>query len=232
MKTIGLLGGMSWESTLEYYRLINQGVRKRLGGLHSAEIILHSVDMGPIEELMQKGEWQKISYILADKVVALEKAGAELYLICTNTMHKLAPDIEQMSTIPLVHIADVVAETVTINGLSKIGLLGTAFTMKEDFYTLKLREDHDLEVIVPESDDIIRVNDIIFKELCCGLVTEQSKRIYMRIIEDLESQGAEAVVLGCTEIGMLIQQSDVAIPLFDTTVLHAQKAVDLALADE
>lgn len=229
MKTIGLLGGMSWESTLEYYRALNQGVKQRLGGLHSAKIVMHSVDFAPIEELMRKGKWQQISATLSDGVIGLEKAGADFFLICTNTMHKLAPQLEERVDIPLLHIADAAAEVLIARKIKKVGLLGTAFTMAEDFYSKRLQEKHGLEVIIPNSEDRVKVNEIIFSELCRGRITEHSKSEYLRIIKDLEKDGAGGMLLGCTEIGMLVKQEDVDAPLFDTTPIHAAKAVEMAL---
>lgn len=229
MKTIGLLGGMSWESTVQYYRLINEGIRASEGGLHSAQLVLHSVDLAPLAVWMNNGEWQNIETVLVEAARGLERAGAEFFLICTNTMHKLAPAIERSVDIPLLHIADATAETLITQGKQKVGLLGTAFTMEEAFYRGRLESVHDLQVLVPQSQDREVINRVIFDELCCGKILPESKRQYLRIVESLMEAGAEAVVLGCTEIGMLISQDDVSLPLFDTTHLHAAKAVNYAL---
>lgn len=232
MKTIGLLGGMSWESTLQYYKALNTGVNDALGGLHSARIVMHSVDFGPIETLMQNDQWLEIETILGDAVSGLEKAGADFFLICTNTMHKLAGEIESRVSIPLLHICDATAEVLLNSTMRRFGLLGTSFTMEQDFYRGRLSERYGLEVLVPEKDDRNIINDVIFNELCCGKTEEHSKREYIRIIELLVDQGAEGIILGCTEIGMLVQQQDVDVQLFDTTAIHTAKAVTMALADE
>ncbi|MDJ0623404.1 MAG: aspartate/glutamate racemase family protein [Desulfocapsaceae bacterium] len=231
MKTIGLIGGMSWESTLEYYKLLNLGVKEALGGLHSAKILLHSVDFAPIEAMMQQGSWKSIAAILANAGQGLEKGGADFLLICTNTMHKLAPDIESSVNIPLLHIGDATGEALLAQGIRKVGLLGTAFTMEESFYKDRLAEKFSLEVLVPERLEREVVNRVIFDELCRGLVTEIAKQDYTRIIVSLREKGAEAIVLGCTEIGMLVNQQETGLPLFDTTIIHARKAVALALTD-
>lgn len=229
MKTMGLLGGMSWESTLEYYRLLNEGVKERLGGLHSAKIILHSIDFSPLEQLLQKGDWYGIATILADAAVGLEKAGAEFILICTNTMHKVAPDIESRLKIPLLHIAEAAGRVLKDNRIEKVGLLGTSFTMEEDFYRQRLLDTSGIEVVIPNQADRDIVNRVIFQELCLGKVTEEAKAEYIRIIAALQEEGAEAVLLGCTEIGMLISPEDVELKIYDTTSIHAAAAVDMAL---
>lgn len=231
MKTIGLLGGMSWESTVEYYKIINRTVAKRLGGLHSAEIVLHSVDFGPVEQLMQQGDWDAIANILIQGARNLERAGADFFLICTNTMHKLAPRIAENISIPLLHIADAAAGVLQERNITKAGLLGTAFTMEDDFYRSYLEQHYDLEVIIPDGEDCRIVNRIIFEELCRGVTVPQSRDEYIRIMTSLTEAGAEAIILGCTEIGLLVQQNDVAVQLIDTTPLHAAMAVDMALAD-
>lgn len=231
MKTIGLIGGMSWESTLEYYKLLNSGVKEAKGGLHSARILLHSVDFAPIEAMMQKESWDEIAAILAKAGQGLEKSGADFLLICTNTMHKLAPDIENSVTIPLLHIVDATGDALLAAKIKRVGLLGTAFTMEQGFYKNRLAENYSLDVLVPEQDDRQTVNRVIFNELCRGVVTEQSRQDYTRIIDSLQDRGAEAIILGCTEIGMLVNQQETALPLFDTTAIHAAKAVVLALSD-
>lgn len=229
MKTIGLLGGMSWESTAGYYRAINQGVKSALGRLHSAKIAMYSVDFDPIEKLQHEGDWVGTADILTQAAKNVQHAGADFLLICTNTMHKVAPQIEKAIDIPLLHIADATAEVLVAQGIHTVGLLGTAFTMEQDFYKRRLSETFGLTVQVPNEADRKIVHDIIYKELCLGNVQHQSKIEYLRIIESLANQGAEAVILGCTEIGMLVQQADTDIPLLDTTHIHAQKAVEWAI---
>jgi len=228
MKTVGLLGGMSWESTLGYYRAINEGVKDVLGGLHSAKIAMHSVDFAEIETLQHSGDWQGTAKILSAAAKNVERAGADFLLICTNTMHKVAPQIEQAINIPLLHIADATAEVLVKNGIKTVGLLGTAFTMEQDFYKGRLKDNYGLDVLVPNKADIEIVHNVIYTELCLGTVLPASKAEYLRIIESLAAQGAEAVILGCTEIGMLVQQADTDITLLDTTSVHAQKAVEYA----
>ncbi|QSX42672.1 aspartate/glutamate racemase family protein [Shewanella cyperi] len=230
MKTIGLLGGMSWESTQGYYRAINQGVRQALGGLHSAQIALYSVDFEPIEKLQHAGDWQETARLLADAAKRVEAAGADCLLICTNTMHKVAPEIEQAITIPLLHIADATAELLVNQGINKVGLLGTAFTMEQEFYKGRLSERFGLEVLVPDAADRKRVHEVIYRELCLGKIMPDSKAEYLRIIASLAEAGAEAVILGCTEIGLLVEQADTEIRLFDTTAIHAAKAVEFAVS--
>lgn len=231
MRTIGLIGGMSWESTAAYYKLINEGVNKRLGGLRSAKILMHSVDFAEIEECQQNGEWEKAAMILSNSAATLEKAGADFLLLCTNTMHKAAGGIQSAVRIPLVHIADAAAEKLKESGARKAGLLGTKYTMTDNFYTDRLAMAG-IEAVIPEREEIGLINSIIFEELCKGVIREDSKRAYLDVIGRLKSRGASGVILGCTEIGMLIGQDDLDIPVFDTTLIHAQKAVDLALADE
>ncbi len=228
MKTIGLLGGMSWESTVSYYREINEGVKKALGGLHSAKIILHSVDFHQIEKLQHDGNWKALAEILSDAALGLQNAGADFLVICTNTMHKVAPEIEETIDIPILHIADATAKVVTQHGIKKVGLLGTAFTMEQEFYKGRLSERYGLKVVVPSEDDRKLVHDIIYNELCLGKIEERSKAEYLRIVDILAKSGAEAVILGCTEISMLIDQGDTDMPLYDTTTIHASKAVELA----
>ena len=231
MKTMGLLGGMSWESSLEYYRAINQLVKKRLGGLHSAKCLMYSVDFHEIETLQQQGLWDEAGAILGAAAKALQKGGADFLLICTNTMHKVAPLIRQETDIPLLHIADATAKSVLAQGIRKIGLLGTRFTMQEGFYKGKLVHDHGLEVVTPLEADMDMIHQVIFEELCLGLIREASREKYRAVIKRLAAAGAEGVILGCTEIGLLVKDQDSPIPLFDTTFIHAEAAVDYALAD-
>jgi len=231
MKTIGLIGGMSWESTLDYYRNINEEVKHKLGGLHSAKIAMYSVDFEPIEQLQHSGDWEGTAKILIDAAKSVQAAGADLLLICTNTMHKIAPEIEKQIDIPLLHIADTTAEILIREGIKKVGLLGTAFTMEQQFYKGRLSSNYGLEVIVPNQQDRDIVHKVIYNELCLGKTVSTSKEEYIRIIENLSSQGAEAVILGCTEIGILIKQSDTDVKLLDTTSIHACKAVEYALKD-
>ncbi len=229
MKTIGLIGGMSWESTVGYYQAINRGVKERLGGLHSAQIVLHSVDFDPIEKLQHKGNWQGAAEILCDAARSVEAGGADCVLICTNTMHKVAAEVEQCISIPLLHIADATAEVLVRDGIKKVGLLGTAFTMEQAFYKDRLTRTYGLDVVVPSEAGRKQVHDIIYNELCLGVIDTGSREVYLRILEELAESGAEAVILGCTEIGMLISQENTDIPLYDTTAIHAAKAVDWAL---
>ena len=230
MKTIGLLGGMSWESTLGYYRAINEGVRDIRGGLHSAKIAMYSVDFAPIEKKMPEGDWAGIAGELSEAAMSIQAAGADLLLICTNTMHNVAAEIEAAIDIPLLHIADATAEVIVAEGMKRVGLLGTAFTMEKDFYKGRLVEKHGLEVVVPGEEDRHIVHRVIFNELCLGKARPESKVEYLRIIDELAAKGAEAIILGCTEIGMLVKQADTAVKLLDTTNIHAEKAVALALA--
>jgi aspartate racemase len=229
MKTIGLLGGMSWESTIGYYRAINEGVKNALGGLHSAKIVLYSVDFASIEKLQHKGDWEETARILSKAAQSIESAGADFLLICTNTMHKVASQIEESISIPLLHIADATAEVLSDEGIKTVGLLGTAFTMEQEFYKGRLSEKNRLDVIIPNTDDRRLVHNIIYEELCLGKFESGSKTEYLRIIESLSHQGAEAVILGCTEIGMLLNQGDTKVRLLDTTAIHAEKAVEYAL---
>jgi aspartate racemase len=229
MKTIGLLGGMSWESTAGYYRMINEGVKQALGGLHSAKIVLYSVDFDPVEKLMGRGDWQGVAEDLSEAAVKIQAAVADFLLICTNTMHHVAPEIQDSIEIPLLHIADATAGALIQSGIKKTGLLGTAFTMEQDFYKGRLNRDHGLDVLVPEKADRDFIHHTIFQELCLGIAKSGTREAYLRIIDYLAEQGAEAVILGCTEIGMLIGQKDTSVKLFDTTAIHAQKAVQYAL---
>jgi aspartate racemase len=232
MKTIGLLGGMSWQSTSHYYRLLNQGVASRLGGLHSARIILLSVDFHPLEERLRAGDWAACGKLLGEAAMKVAAAGADLLLICTNTMHKLAPEIAASLPIPLLHIADPTGEKIVAQKIKRVGLLGTRFTMEEEFYRQRLAEGFGLEVLIPEAADRQLVDRVIFSELCRGVVSTSAKEDYQRIIAALGEQGAEAVIAGCTEITMLVSPEESPLPLFDTTALHAAKAVELALRDE
>ena len=229
MKTIGLLGGMSWESTVGYYRAINEGVKNTLGGLHSAKIAMYSVDFEPIEKLQHAGDWKGTAIILSEAARSVESAGADFLLICTNTMHKVAPEIEKSIKIPLLHIADATAEVLVHEGIKTVGLLGTAFTMEQDFYKGRLSENYGLNVLVPGNEDRQVVHNIIYQELCLGKIESNSKTEYLRIIDSLANQGAEAVILGCTEIGMLVNQGDTKVRLLDTTAIHAEKAVEYAI---
>lgn len=229
MNTIGLLGGMSWESTLSYYKAINEGVKKRLGGLHSAQIALYSVDFDPIEKLQHEGNWDGTAEILIEAARKVEAAGADFLLICTNTMHKVAPHIESGINIPLIHIADATAEVLKSQGIKKVGLLGTAFTMEQDFYKGRLRDKYGLNVVVPNANDRSFIHRVIYEELCLGTVTAEAKDGYLHVIDRLAAEGAEAVILGCTEIGLLVKQEDTQVELFDTTAIHAQAAVNACL---
>ena len=229
MKTIGLLGGMSWESTATYYRLINEGVKRRLGGLHSAQIVLYSVDFEPIETLQHAGDWAATARILSQAARQVEAGGADFLLVCTNTRHKVAGDIVAAIDIPLVHIADATAEALQRMGVATVGLLGTAFTMEQDFYAGRLRERFGIDVLVPAAAERKAVHDIIYGELCLGAVRDSSRDRYLSIIDRLAGRGAEAVVLGCTEIGMLVTPEFTDVPLVDTTAVHAARAVELAL---
>ncbi|WP_435684298.1 aspartate/glutamate racemase family protein [Sedimenticola selenatireducens] len=231
MKTIGMLGGMSWESTVSYYRAINQGVKAALGGLHSAKIILYSVDFQEIERLQHQGDWGATADILVRAARSVEQAGADGLIICTNTMHKVADRIEHALSIPLMHIADATARQLLADGVRRVGLLGTRFTMEQPFYRDRLQERYGIDVLVPEMDDRERVHQIIYTELCLGQIHEASRREYLRIIADLQRAGAEAVILGCTEIALLVQPEQTEVPLYDTTAIHAADAVNFLLAD-
>ncbi|HHW94481.1 MAG TPA: aspartate/glutamate racemase family protein [Mogibacterium sp.] len=220
MKTIGLIGGMSWESTVSYYQIINETIKEQLGGLHSAKIILYSVDFAEIEEQQSEGEWDKVAVILADAAMCLEQAGADYIVICSNTVHKVVPYIQKEIKIPVIHIAETTAEVLKKNKVKKAGLLGTKYTMTEDFLKEKI-ELSGIEVIIPDEKDIETVNDIIFDELCLGKIRDESRRECIRIIDSLKAAGAEGVILGCTEIGLLISQEDSPIPIYDTTQIHA-----------
>lgn len=229
MKTIGLLGGMSWESTIPYYRLINEGVKQRLGGLHSAKILLHSVDFQEIEACQSSGEWDKAGEILAAAAHGLVQAGAEGIVLCTNTMHKVAAPIEARCGVPFLHIAAATGRAIARQGLRKVALLGTRYTMEQDFYRGRLAEEFGLEILTPEADDRAAINRIIFDELCLGSFSEPSRQVYLQIIDKLAEQGAEGVIFGCTEIGLLVPVERCPLPVFDTASLHAADAVDFML---
>ncbi|MDP6967891.1 MAG: aspartate/glutamate racemase family protein [Gammaproteobacteria bacterium] len=229
MKTIGLLGGMSWESTLDYYRAINEGIKDKLGGLHSAQIAMYSVDFAAIEKLQHAGDWQGTAKILITAATNIQAAGADFLLICTNTMHKVAPEIEAAIDIPVLHIADATAEILVDQGIQTVGLLGTAFTMEQDFYKGRLSDHYGLKVLVPKQQDRDIIHKVIYHELCLGKIASDSKAEYLRIIGSLADQGAQAVILGCTEIGMLVKQADTDTQLVDTTMIHAEQAVKYAI---
>lgn len=231
MKTIGLLGGMSWESSLEYYRLINQGVKARLGGFHSAEILLYSVDFAEIERLQHINDWARLADILVAAGQALQRGGADCLVLCTNTMHKLAPELQQTLAMPMLHIADATANAVKAANINTVGLLGTRFTMEETFYAGRLRDQYGLNVLVPDAEEREQVHQVIFQELCQGQILPTSRETYQNIIRHLAQNGAQGIILGCTEIGLLLKADDCDLPLFDTTLLHAQAAVDFALDD-
>ncbi len=229
MKTIGLIGGMSWESTQEYYRFLNEGVKEKLGGLNSAKILLYSFNFQEIEELQHRGEWAALTHEMVEAARKLEQGGADLIAICTNTMHKMAPEIEEAIDIPLLHIADVAGREIERRGLKKVALLGTNFTMTEDFYRGRLLEKFGIEVLVPEEGERKVVHNIIYDELCRGIIREESREAYIEIIEGLKDRGAEGVILGCTEIPLLIGDGDVSIPVFDTTKIHSAALVGEAI---
>ena len=230
MKTIGLLGGMSWESTLGYYKAINEGINKELGGLHSAKIAMYSVDFEPIEQLQHAGDWNGTAKILSVAAQSIQAAGADFLLICTNTMHKVAKEIGESIRIPILHIADATAEILVNQGVKKVGLLGTAFTMEQEFYKGRLLSQYNLEVLVPNEKDRQIIHKVIYQELCLGKITANSRAEYLRVIDGLAAQGAETVILGCTEIGMLVNQSDTDVKLMDTIAVHAQQAVRYAIS--
>lgn len=230
MKTLGLIGGMSWESTVPYYQIINEIVKNKLGGLHSARLILYSVEFAEIEEMQSAGQWDTVAEVLGDAARKLEACGADYIVICTNTMHKVAPQIQRMISVPVIHIADATAEVLKQDGIRRIALLGTRYTMTQDFYKQRLI-DQGFEVMIPEEKDIEPVNRIIFEELCVGEIKDESRKEYQRIIQDLKDRGAEGVILGCTEIGMLIKPEDSVLPVYDTTLIHAQAAAEAALAE-
>lgn len=230
MKTIGLLGGLSWESTASYYAAINRGVKDRLGGFHSAKICLISVDFAEIEALQHAGNWQACGALLSEAAQSAEAGGADFLLLCTNTMHKVAEDIDAAIDMPMLHIADATAEKLAQHGISKVGLLGTKFTMEQAFYKKRLLDQHGIEVVIPNEEQRKRVHDVIYTELIMGKISAESRNHYLHIIDALAQAGAQAIILGCTEIALLVQQQHTTVPLFDTAAIHAEKAVDFALA--
>ena len=231
MKKIGLLGGMSWESSLEYYKIINEEIKNNLGGLHSGRVLLNSLDFEPIEKLQHEGNWQEMGEILTKEALCLQRGGADFVLICTNTMHKLFGIVEKSLKIPMLHIADATAEVLKKEGIKKVGLLGTAFTMEQDFYKGRLKEKFGFEVLIPKKAHRDLVHKVIYEELCLGITKESSKKHFVEIVEDLAKEGAQGVILGCTEIGLLISQEDTDVKLFDTTLIHAKEAVRYAIED-
>ncbi|EOB9996336.1 aspartate/glutamate racemase [Cronobacter sakazakii] len=232
MKTVGLLGGMSWESTIPYYRLINEGVRDRLGGLHSAQLLLHSVDFHEIEACQASGEWDKAGEMLAQAALGLERAGAQAIVLCTNTMHKVAHQIEARCALPFLHIADATGRAIEQAGLRQVALLGTRYTMEQDFYRARLEEGFGVTSLIPDAPARLRINQIIFDELCLGKIAAESKRYYQQQVEILAEQGAQGVIFGCTEIGLLLGAQDCRLPVFDTAALHAADAVNFMLSDQ
>ncbi len=231
MQTIGLLGGMSWESSIEYYRIVNERIQQRLGGLHSARCLMFSVDFGEIEPLMTAGHWDEITERLVQAARSLELAGADLLVICTNTMHKLAPQIQEAVGIPLLHIADAAGARIRAAGLGHVALLGTRATMVEPFYRQRLERNYGLQVSVPSAEEIEDIDRVIFEELCRGRIESASKSRYLQIMERMVAEGAQGVILGCTEIGLLVGNADFPVPMFDTATIHAEAAVDFALQE-
>jgi len=231
MKTIGMIGGMSWESSLEYYRILNETVKARLGGLHSARCLMYSVDFAEIEKFQHQGKWNEATEMMIDAAKKVENGGADFLIICTNTMHKMADEVQKNIKIPLLHIADATAEKIKSHGLKKIGLLGTRFTMEEKFYKGSLVEKHKLNVIIPNTYERRIVHQVIYEELCKGEIKESSKAKFLEIMKHLVEDGAEGIILGCTEIGLLVKQEDSLVQLFNTTKIHAEAAVDFALAN-
>lgn len=229
MKTIGMIGGMSWESSVEYYRLVNHLVKERLGGFHSAHCLLYSVDFAEVEALQMAGDWQTAGEMLAEAAHRLELGGAEILILCTNTMHRVAEIIQTRISIPFLHIADATAQRVRAAEMTRIGLLGTRFTMEQAFYRGRLEEKYGLDVIVPDEEARQRVHDVIYQELCQGIIRDESRRKYLDIIANLKKDGAQGVILGCTEIGLLVKAEDSPLPIFDTTLIHAQAAVEASL---
>lgn len=224
-----MIGGMSWESSLEYYRIMNQAVKEKLGGFHSAPCILYSVDFDDVEKLQHQGDWESLTRLMIEAAQRVKKAGADFLVICTNTMHKMADEVQGAIQIPLLHIADVTAEAVKANGQSQVGLLGTKFTMEQDFYKGRLQEIHGIDVLIPEDKERQVIHDILYNELCLGEIKELSKGKFQSIIQNLVKRGAQGVILGCTEIPLIVRQEDYEIPLYDTTALHSRAAVDFAL---
>ncbi|QWU44960.1 aspartate/glutamate racemase family protein [Bacillus sp. NP247] len=228
MKTIGLIGGMSWESTSEYYRILNEEIKSRLGGLHSAKCLINSVDFEEIERFQSNGDWDGAGEVLGNAAYSLQKGGADFIIICTNTMHKVVEKIKENINIPVLHIADTTVKEIKRKGIQTIGLLGTKYTMEQDFYKSRI-EENNIKVIVPVEKNREKINEIIYTELCLGKITSQSREYYKRVIEELVQKGAQGIILGCTEIGLLIKQEDVVVPIFDTTFIHAIEAVNVAL---
>lgn len=229
MKTIGLIGGMSWESSLEYYKIVNETVKEKLGGLHSCKCLMYSVDFGVIEALQHQNKWDELTKLMIEAAQNLKHGGADFIVICTNTMHKMAPEIETATGLNVLHIADFTGAAISKDQIQKVGLLGTRFTMEGDFYKKRLKDNYDIEVIIPEDADRQIIHDIIYNELCLGIIKDDSRQKYIDIINKLCANGAEGIILGCTEIPLLIKQSDVLIPVYDTTKIHAESAVDFAL---
>ena len=230
LKTIGLIGGMSWESTVTYYKIINEVIKEKLGGLHSAKCVLYSVDFQEIEECQANGNWEKSGEILGEAAYNLEKAGADFIVICTNTMHKVVNQIKEKISIPILHIAEMTAEKILEKGLKNIALLGTKYTMEQDFYKSKLIEKG-INVIIPDKNDIEIINEVIYDELCLGTINSDSKKKFLEIVDKLRSKGAEGIILGCTEIGLLIKNEDTDVPLFDTAIIHAEQAAIYSIKD-
>lgn len=228
MKTMGLIGGMSWESTVSYYQIINERIKEKLGGLHSARLLLYSVDFAEIEMYQSNGEWEKSAELLGKAALNLQNAGADFIIICTNTMHKVAPQIQEQIAVPIIHIADATADVLIDAGIQTVALLGTRYTMTEDFYREKLIA-RGINVLIPDAEEMETVNQVIYEELCRGIISKASKETYLQIIEHLRQRGAQGVILGCTEIGLLIHQEDTLLPVFDTTLIHAEKAALAAL---
>ncbi len=229
MKTMGLIGGMSWESSLEYYRIVNETVKEKLGGLHSCKCLMYSVDFGVIEALQHQNKWDELTKLMIEAAQNLKHGGADFIVICTNTMHKMAPEIETATGLNVLHIADLTGAAISKDQIQKVGLLGTRFTMEGDFYKKRLKDNYDIEVIIPADADRQIIHDIIYNELCLGIIKDDSRQKYIDIINKLCANGAEGIILGCTEIPLLIKQSDVLIPVYDTTKIHAESAVDFAL---
>ena len=229
MKTMGLIGGMSWESSLEYYKIVNETVKEKLGGLHSCKCLMYSVDFGVIEALQHQNKWDELTKLMIEAAQNLKHGGADFIVICTNTMHKMAPEIETATGLNVLHIADFTGAAISKDQIQKVGLLGTRFTMEGDFYKKRLKDNYDIEVIIPEDTDRQIIHDIIYNELCLGVIKDDSRQKYIDIINKLCANGAEGIILGCTEIPLLIKQSDVLIPVYDTTKIHAESAVDFAL---
>ncbi len=229
MKMIGMIGGMSWESSLEYYRIVNQTIKEKLGGFHSAKCILYSVNFEEVEKRQHQGDWESLTQLMVDAAQRLKKAGADFLVLCTNTMHKMADEVQEAVRIPLLHIADVTAAAIRANGQARVGLLGTKFTMEQDFYKDRLIQKHGIDVLIPNDRERQVIHDILYSELCLGEIKELSRGRFKDIIQNLVGRGAQGVILGCTEIPLIISQKDYEIPLYDTTALHAQAAVEFAL---